>query len=81
MEYRHGPEEGFWQRAWYSFLVCRFFKERCYGENPQEKVLTEKLNSLIFDNIMDKASEENGIKGVLRKCKTPLFESKNDRFV
>lgn len=20
------------------FLVCRFFKERCYGENPQEKV-------------------------------------------
>lgn len=38
MEYRHGPEEGFWQRAWYSFLVCRFFKERCYGENPQEKV-------------------------------------------
>lgn len=38
MEYRHGPEEGFWQRAWYSFLVYRFFKERCYGENPQEKV-------------------------------------------
>ena len=24
---------------------------------------------------------ENGIKGVLRKCKTPLFESKNDRFI
>ena len=36
---------------------------------------------LFFASLNDFLKEENGIKGVLRKCKTPLFESKNDRFV